>query len=722
MERKIDGFSRCFLMVSLCWGLASTAKAVDIVKETGLQFAPSDADFFASSLRLSEQWQGFASSKFAKELLNVPYVKSAIEKFKNQWEDREGEIGRFRNNLENPALASLLKLGKDMVSEEFFIIGDSAWSEFLLEVSSFSNDLNQVIATDGPQAAAEFLLDLPKTEADAIPVPGLVVGFKLSDPNLLMVKLDELEGLLRFGLASLPPAQPLLEGLERVQDNKGPRLTWTLESSMIPWEIIPRRDEASAALIDKLEELLDGRQICLTIGALKEYLVIGITEDAEAITQLGVEEGLAKHPHLKPVLDRRNEKIVSIGYVSDIMAEAQFESQLNNYFARQLTPQYKLAEIQNGGIPTEFESIPDDLVWLDEQIAQHVPEPKGQTVVAYLTNDGQETWGYSRTKNVLLDSSKPLNILNQLGGDPMAMLAVRLQDHPEYFATARRIVRKVKEYLDVVPDLDILSEKEQEQWALGLEKGWPILVQLADLWEHEFMPAMKDGQHAWVFSGGNLLSKQWVKDMPPSNSELPLPEIALVTGVSDREGLSNAFKHLFEILDSVVEIAREAEPDKIPSGYEIPRPVRDESVTSNARYTYPIPDDCPVPKSMAPQALFTDKFLITAYSDKQVESLAKSKALSVSPGIIEDKRNYSAAAYLDFGRITAFAKPWIVYAIETNVGDVSSVIVPEDDKTPELKGTDIVQIWDTFQHLGKAISVSFQEKDGSTVTRSVISK
>jgi hypothetical protein len=722
MERMIDGFSRCFLAVSLVWGLATSAKSVDIVKETGLQFAPSDADFFGSSLRLSEQWQGIASSKFAQELLKVPYVKSAIEKFKNQWEDRDGEVGRFRNNLENPALASLLKLGQDMISDEFFIIGDGAWSEFLLEVSSFSNDLNQAIATDGPQAAVDFLLNLPKTEADAIPVPGFVIGFKLSDPNLLMVKLDELEGLLRFGLSSFPPAQPLLEGLERVQDSRGPRLAWTLESDMIPWEMIPRRDEATAALIDHFEELLDGRQICLTIGALKEYLIIGITEDADAIAQLGVEEGLAKHPHLKPVLDRGKEKIVSIGYVSDLMAEAQFESQLNNYFSRQLTAQYKLAELQYGAIPTEFESIPDDLIWLDEQIAQHVPEQKGQTVVAFLTYNGQETWGYSRTKNVLFDSSKPLDILNQLGGDPMALLALRLQDHPEYFATARRIVRKVKEYLDVVPEIDVLSEKDREQWTLGLEKGWPILVQLADLWENEFMPAMKDGQHAWVLNGGNLSSKQWVKDMPPSNSELPLPEFALVTGLSDREGMSNAFKHLFEILDTVVELAREAEPDKIPSGYEIPRPVRDESVSSNARYTYPIPDDCPVPKTMAPQALFTDKFLITGYSDKQVENLTKSKALSVSRGIIDDKQNYSAAAYLDFGRISVFAKPWIVYAIETKVGDLNSVIVPEDDKTPELKGTDIVQLWDTFQHFGKAMSLSFQEKDGSMVTRSVISK
>jgi hypothetical protein len=722
MGRMLKGISRFLLVCCLAVGFIQSAQAIDLTKESGLQFAPHDADFFGSTLRLNEQFQGIASSKFVQELLKTPYIQKAIDKFGGQWESRDGEIGRFRNNLENPAIESLLKLGRDMISEEVFVIGDGTWSEFFLEVSSLSNDATKVIESSGPEATVEFFLNLPKAELDAIPVPGFVVGFKLSDPNLLMNKLDELEGILRFGLAALPPAQPLLEGLERVQDSKGPRLAWTLKSDMIPWELIPRPDDTTAAIVEKIQDSLEDRQICFTLGALKEYLIIGISENAEAIGQLGDGDGLAKHPHMKPVLDRANEKITSIGYASDLLAAAQFEVQLNNYFSRQLVPQYKLAEIQYGNIPPEFESIPDDLAWLDEQIAQHVPEQKGQTAVSFMNDKGNETWVYSRTKNVVFDSSKPLSILNQLGGDPMAMLAVRLQDHPEYFATARRIVRKVKEYLDLVPDLDILSEDERAQWEVGLEKGWPILVDLADLWENEFMPSMKDGQHAWVLGGGNLSSKQWFKDMPPSNHDLPLPEIALVTGLSDRDGMSNAFKHLFEILDGVVEIARELDPEKVPSSYSIPRPTRDESVSTNARYVYPIPDDCPVPKSMALQALLGDKFMISAYSDKQVDELSKSKSLSIGQGILQSKQNCSSVAYFDFGRIAAYVKPWVVYSIETNAGELESTIVPEDDKTPELKGSDIVGIWDAFQHFGKAFSVSFQEKDGTTVTRSVITE
>jgi hypothetical protein len=255
---------------------------------------------------------------------------------------------------------------------------------------------------------------------------------------------------------------------------------------------------------------------------------------------------------------------------------------------------------------------------------------------------------------------------------------------------------------------------------LGLEKGWPILVELADLWEKEFMPSMKDGQHAWVLSGGNLASKQWAKDMPPSNNDLPLPEIALVTGLTNRDGMSNAFKHLFEILDGVVELAREVEPDKIPSGYSIPRPLKDEAITTHARYVYPIPDDCPVPKTMAPQAILTDKYMISGYSDKQVDGLSKAKSLSIAQGIIQAQQNCSSAAYFNFGRIAAFAKPWIVYSIETKLGELESVIVPESDNSPELKGTDIIQIWDALQHIGGVASVSFQEKDGATVTHSVL--
>ncbi len=71
-------------------------------------------------------------------------------------------------------------------------------------------------------------------------------------------------------------------------------------------------DEGSAALIDKMEELLDGRQICLTIGALKEYLVIGITEDAEANHQTRLRRRACKASPFKASsrIAVRNEKIV----------------------------------------------------------------------------------------------------------------------------------------------------------------------------------------------------------------------------------------------------------------------------------------------------------------------------------------------------------------------------------------------------------------------------
>ncbi len=454
---------------------------------------------------------------------------------------------------------------------------------------------------------------------------------------------------------------------------------------------------------------------------LKDYLIFALSEDAADIEQLSEADGLATHPALKPLMDRASEAITAVAYTSDNLADAQFETQFHNYFTKQIGPMYYQAERQYGQIPPEWQSIPDDLAWIDKEIAEHVPEWKGMTAFSFYRKDGLETWNYSRTEDVIFDASQPLSILEHVGGEPMMMLAFRLQDHPEYFATAREIVRKVKEYLDLAPELDLLSSEDQEKWKVFLEKGWPVIVDLADLWEDEFMPAMKDGQHAWVLSGGNLSAKQWWKDMPESSKPLPLLESATITALSSKDQMVEAFRQLFDVFDDSLEFAREISEKEIPSGYSIPRPTSaDASIGS--RWIYPIPDDCPVPKTMAPQVLLTDDFMVATYSDKQSDTLATSMPLRVGTDVIASKEACSSVAFIDLGRLITFAKPWVVYAIETQRGDLDSVIVQEEPTTPELRGTDIIQIWEALGSLGRAASMTTAGPDGSRITRSVFSE
>ncbi len=238
MARYLRGFRHLIWVTSVAIVASSSALAVDLAKETGLKFAPQDADFYLGNLRLSEQWKALVSSKFVGELLKVPYIERAKEKFLSQWDGREGEIGRFRDSIENPQADAFLRLVKDMFSEEIFVFGDARNSEFLLEVDSLAEGILELMSKSEGEEALEYFLNVPKSDFDAIPVPMLVAGFKISDSDTLLNKLDELNAVARFGLGAFPPAQPLLDGLERVEDSNGTRLAWTIKSEMIPWEII----------------------------------------------------------------------------------------------------------------------------------------------------------------------------------------------------------------------------------------------------------------------------------------------------------------------------------------------------------------------------------------------------------------------------------------------------------------------------------------------------
>ena len=176
------------------------------------------------------------------------------------------------------------------------------------------------------------------------------------------------------------------------------------------------------------------------------------------------------------------------------------------------------------------------------------------------------------------------------------------------------------------------------------------------------------------------------------------------------------FVELFEIIDEALATANKLHPNEVPSGIVVPRP-EESSVTSGTRYSYPIPDNCPAPKSMAPQAVFKDGLMIMSYSDELSDALAKNTSLGVGGDRISANKPMASAAYLDFGGITALFRPWIRYAILQSNGDLESNLVPEQGSFPGLRGEDILQVWDCLRFAGSMASITTTNEDGSTTTR-----
>jgi hypothetical protein len=489
-----------------------------------------------------------------------------------------------------------------------------------------------------------------------------------------------------------------------------------------------------------LKNVLNEKSIALTIGTLDSYFVVGISAKRGDLLKLGKGANLTTHPDLAPVVTNASKPITSVSYLSDNLAKANFDSQFKNFFTKNfsvLLNQFMGVQTavhglngDAGGIDSTseiykfFEGIKSELRWMDESIAKFVPEARGTTAYSFSTTNGWEQVYHARTKNVLLDGSKPLAALQHIGGAPMMMVVTRIQDHPEYFGLMRQIVQRFKTQLDRAFKIDWsdtgVEMEEFKKAQLEIETLWPMLVKLADAWETKVLPGL-NGEHGVVMSSGGLAAKQWAKEMPPSDVPLPLPEVASVSGVRDAAKLQEAAVEFFAVCDSLLDYVRSKDPNSVPANYSIPRPVESKSA-DGVKFGYPIPDDCPAPKSMMPHGLFSGNYLFGGYSEKQSEMLAKSTRLTIGAGVIDTGKPLANASYLSIGRIMSAAKPWVVYGVKLGVNDLDAPL--EDPSLEAFDGyavttNDLLSMWGVLETIGDFSSTTEIGPDGTSTTRSV---
>ena len=700
------------------------------LETTSLKFANSDVSFYQAGFQLDKQWKQFLAGPFIQHLKNSDIGKKTVDAIKQQWENREGQIGQARSTLSNPNLQSLLGVLQDLVDDDFFMLADADLPIAILQITELTHKIQVLAAQQDLDLLSDYLQSLDKSTIDAIPVPTVVMGGKISDKSAVLQKLDELEAILTFGLGSVPLAAQVLDGLERIEDEHGTRIALTLKPSMVPWQAIPTNGDVQLEdNIAKIQELLEDRQISIVIGMLDDYLVFSVAASPESIASLGAGESLLGIKEMALVKQHAKEPLLSIAYASDELASINFKVNLDNYFARNGQPlvaqwQQQMsdslvegddddAQIDRYEAQMEIaEDLPEDLTWLDDQIGQHVPEFKGSVQVSIAMKDGVEAWGQNRTRNVIWQAEATLPVLKHLGQSPIAFAAGRRQYHPEYFETAREIVRKVRTYLERMADTKALNEKDTEKLNEFLEEVWPLLVKTADVIEEKILPATKDGQFAFVLSPSHVSAKQYGNSMPTSETPLPLIEWAKIVGVTDSDMLIEGLGNIYEIADQAVEVAKEAEPEKIPEDYTVPRP--EEQVDSMGKvYYYPIPEDKNLPEQLRPQALFAPKFAYFAYSTPQVSELSKESDLKVRSEFIADAKKINGVAYLNGSQFWSLAMPWIKYAIYQQTDEV---VFPAAQGFPELRQSDLIDLVTALTKTGEFIMVETENEDGGSST------
>src|SRR5262249_36188128 len=202
-----------------------------------------------------------------------------------------------------------------------------------------------------------------------------------------------------------------------------------------------------------------------------------------------------------------------------------------------------------------------DLTNLVKDLQKYVPEPGASMSFSFLTSQGLERYSYDWTENLSDDGSKPLSLLNHVGGDPLFAVLGRTKHQPENY---QLLVKWLKVIHGYIGDMGIPTVVDPQSYKLIFQDFQPILERIDRATSEQFLPALADGQSGLVIDS-KLTSKQWFQGMPPTNRPLPLPELGMLLGVSDAGKLKKAGVEYRESINQLLVLVSKLTRKDMPS-------------------------------------------------------------------------------------------------------------------------------------------------------------
>src|SRR5262249_37702938 len=205
------------------------------------------------------------------------------------------------------------------------------------------------------------------------------------------------------------------------------------------------------------------------------YLVLGVGESGDHLANLGAQkDSLAGRPEFKPLARFADRRLTSIGYASNALQTklAMTDKDLNNLVAaaRQALPQLGLTQ-------AELARIIKDLDGLAKDLKQYLPRPGASLTFSFLTNRGQETYAYDWGEFPRVDGSKPLTLLNHVGGSPLVATVGRSKVSPADYQLLVKWIKVANGYAEefLVPKLEADQKEKYEKF---VKVAHPLLKRL----------------------------------------------------------------------------------------------------------------------------------------------------------------------------------------------------------------------------------------------------
>ena len=698
-----------------------TSLAFGQLEKRSVSQVSSDVDLYIGGFRMLDPWLELWESPALREFRDSALSRELEREFLQAWKERRGNFSRVRPIFENRNTQDALRFLQDVVSEDFFFTADGSLSDFMQRLATV---LRKSHLLSDPSIAsaekAELVYEWIDTLGPDWNLPTLTLAGSITDKERALSKVDELEGLLRFGLGMRPEARQALRSLVRLDDQRGTRLQWRIPFASIPWDSVPTNEIFDAASRDRLRYVLSEKSLVLTFGILDGRFVAALGGSTEPLPSVAVESSLLHHPEMHLVRDHQDQNITGIRYISDRLAKATFEVGLKDFFSKLANTFVRPTtyDLDDSEYREWLMTCIDDAGWIDSTIEAMIPEPRGSTELSLLSDNRWEVLAHYRTVDTLFRGDTPLRGMKHWGNQPLLVLDVQLAEHPEYFKAARAIVQRLKQRLD---DLKTIPREELPVPQLGevpaiADRAWPFLLRGAELWQSQSLPNM-NGEHAFILGSGGLTSQQWHPNLPRSSEPLPMPEAALLIGIRDQQAWIQSLRSWGEIARSVIDAWGGSSPTVMamlePQYFD-----KDGYITLG----YPIPDDCPAPEAMMPRLDIESAWSLLSYSDSLSASVRATADPTIGHGQFDATKSMAKAAWIDLGAIARMLKPWIRYGADQSQGmldDLQPISVFATDFTIDLNPEDIVNAWRAIEKLGEMSSVTTMNADGSSYSRSI---
>jgi hypothetical protein len=667
-RHRVRGWRPFALAAALLLGgaLAAPARAAEGgPTDHALALVPADAAFYSASLRNREQLDALLKSKAWARVKELPLVQMGWKHLQEQWAQEGGPLEGLRQFYDQAENRELVAVLADAVSQEIFCYGGGAWADVTELALQLNNAVQyaplqaQLEGKNPNEAQGRAALRALARNPNLVKVPELVLGFKVREPKKAESQINRLEALLKELIKQAPP----LEGrLRRAKVGGHTFLTLDLDGSLVPWDQIPFKDfEDKPGEFDPLVKKLKGLKLSVSLGVRDGYLLLAVGPSAASLARLGGKgERLVDRPELNPLRKFAGKRLTSVGYVSKA-----FKARLQQANVGNLDGMVRMAQalLAKAGLPEDKRKlIEKDLTDLAGDVKTAIPEAGASVGFTFWTERGFESYAYDYNKYTHREGSRPLTLLDHVGGDPILAVVGRAKYDPVDYLKLVRWIQKAYGHADELLK-DKLDDEQRKKYEEVSKAFLPLLKRLDQATGKLLAALGGDGQWALVLDA-RWTSRQWIDKLPGTDKLLPMLEPALVWGVGDAAELRKALAEYRAIANEMIAKVRElAPPGEVPD-FQIPEP-KVEKRKAGTLYSFPLPADWGLDKQVVPTGGLSAKVGVLTLSHAQAERLLTARPLKTGGGPLADRnRPLVSAAYCNWPAFVDALAPWVELAIQ----------------------------------------------------------